>query len=532
MADLIKIFQNLAQVEYQVPSKIKATQIIAQVEYVPTPPGQFTTTCEVTVTLDPSAETHPEWQTEAAVTVEIDPTPESYYYQGPGEFVTEAAVTVTLTPEATTIWDRVCIAAVMVEILPEAETYCPVRFALCEATIEIIPEAATRMPVPGWDPETGFGIIDLTFLDGNPPFWAVLGDITLSLDPTAESFGIYAEESFESVGRLKFGGRATVEYFSPTEMEVTAEGGVAVGGESEIEFSEVSIYEHTTSGGLIFGGASKVEHYVPSPLVYEVEVRGGVKISGTSSPEFTSPADLIYEHTAEGGVKVGPVRVPEVEWIYPGFDLDVYEVTTAVELMVGGEAEIEFPEEPPVYEHETKWGGIKVGGACAVAWFFPEIYEWETRGGVVLSGSGLEEEAAFYTFALAGYTFEPSLYSGFPFNSYAAQNGRVLAAAADGIYVLEGEDDDGAPIHPGVAIGPTSLGIDNYKRLRHLHLGDCGEAQVKVSGKTRGREGYYSKNRDKYTVGRDLEDKIHTIEIEDFTSLSQMEIDLIVMEGR
>jgi len=68
--------------------------------------------------------------------------------------------------------------------------------------------------------------------------------------------------------------------------------------------------------------------------------------------------------------------------------------------------------------------------------------------------------------AFNGKTFEPSVYSGFSFNSYAVEAGVTYAAREEGIYVLDGATDAGAEIHSGVILSPSMFGTQNRKRFR------------------------------------------------------------------
>ena len=65
-----------------------------------------------------------------------------------------------------------------------------------------------------------------------------------------------------------------------------------------------------------------------------------------------------------------------------------------------------------------------------------------------------------------GPTFEPSVYSGFSFNSYTVYEGLTYAAREEGIYILDGTTDAGAAIHDGVILSPSTFGTNNRKRFR------------------------------------------------------------------
>lgn len=69
--------------------------------------------------------------------------------------------------------------------------------------------------------------------------------------------------------------------------------------------------------------------------------------------------------------------------------------------------------------------------------------------------------------AFNGQTFEPSVYSGFSFNSYAVDEGVTYGAREEGLYILDGSSDEGAAIHTGVILSPSMFGGQNRKRFRN-----------------------------------------------------------------
>jgi len=144
--------------------------------------------------------------------------------------------------------------------------------------------------------------------------------------------------------------------------------------------------------------------------------------------------------------------------------------------------------------------------------------------GASFGGEPVEEEEVYETYALTGQAYEPAIYSGFDFNSYCVHRGRVYGTRDDGIYLLEGDDDAGNTIHPGVRIGPHNYGIDQEKRIRSLRLGgNSNGAKVKITTGG-GDEGWFDSKQGKVPVSRDLQDREFTIEIADFEELSHLEI--------
>lgn len=61
-------------------------------------------------------------------------------------------------------------------------------------------------------------------------------------------------------------------------------------------------------------------------------------------------------------------------------------------------------------------------------------------------------------------------YTHFPFNSFCEFEGRYYGAAADGIYALDGDTDDGEVIKARIRLGMSNLGIAQEKRMPALYI--------------------------------------------------------------
>lgn len=66
-----------------------------------------------------------------------------------------------------------------------------------------------------------------------------------------------------------------------------------------------------------------------------------------------------------------------------------------------------------------------------------------------------------------------SQYINYPFNSFATSplSGKRYGAAADGLYLLEGDDDAGTPIEAYLRTGLMDLGTGHLKRLPEAYIG-------------------------------------------------------------
>ena len=62
-------------------------------------------------------------------------------------------------------------------------------------------------------------------------------------------------------------------------------------------------------------------------------------------------------------------------------------------------------------------------------------------------------------------------YLDYPFNSFAMLNGKMLGANVNGLYILEGDDDDGSAISAKIRTVLQDFGDSILKRLRSCYLG-------------------------------------------------------------
>lgn len=163
----------------------------------------------------------------------------------------------------------------------------------------------------------------------------------------------------------------------------------------------------------------------------------------------------------------------------------------------------------------------------------PRYVELMGEGEYLVAGEGIVDQVQKYqTWVFNGLSFEASLYSNWDFNSYAKLNGKAYGAKNDGIYLLEGDDDNGTDFHPSVMIGPTTMGTAKVKRVRSVKIPGCGaEPTISVTG----RRGIYTYNstvtatNDKAYVGSNAEGNDITLVVEDFAEVGALEITPVVL---
>jgi len=73
-----------------------------------------------------------------------------------------------------------------------------------------------------------------------------------------------------------------------------------------------------------------------------------------------------------------------------------------------------------------------------------------------------------------------SQYSGLNFNSLCFHNGKLIGASSNGIFILEGDSDNGTDIEAIVKTLSTDLESSNQKRLRSIAVSGDLKGDLKV----------------------------------------------------
>ena len=125
---------------------------------------------------------------------------------------------------------------------------------------------------------------------------------------------------------------------------------------------------------------------------------------------------------------------------------------------------------------------------------------------------------ALMSSALIGASFEPlseqggetwvintdtgasSLYESYSFNSFATIGGRMYGVRSDGLYLMEGSTDDGAPIRASLGFGSTDFDSDKLTRLEHAYIGvaSTGRMFLRVILRDGTRYTYAARRNDSY----------------------------------
>ena len=234
---------------------------------------------------------------------------------------------------------------------------------------------------------------------------------------------------------------------------------------------------------------------------------GGYSLSATSRLDTTDLKTFVAAYGATGGIEIGGTFV------------------------------LVLSAAPPV----SAFAGAALfllGGRPSATFLSPLVMAMAAAGGYVIPPTdmtvppGMEE--IYEAWVLTGQAFEPSIFSNFKFNSFAQRGTQTFAAGEDGIYILDGDDtDDGETIHSGARIGPINFGTDREKRIRPIHIGNCG-LDTKVRVVAENGERIFTPNRDsnRVVVSSDLQGREFTIDVADFEELCQFEITPLILARR
>jgi hypothetical protein len=301
-------------------------------------------------------------------------------------------------------------------------------------------------------------------------------------------------------GSTKAGGKCFAGI--PVPLAMTCVGGCRPGGSIPlVPAADLSLLSLSFQGGAKAGGNFKFKAGLP--ISGSLSLSGGCRASGSLNLDASLPLDQT----------VGGLQFPIAS--QAGGSLNLTTIAIAPVKVLNGVIT------------------MKAGGVCGLAFNLPPVTVVLVSGGTAAGGLLWPQAAVnIETWAVTGNNYNPSVYSNFPFNSYAKFRGKEYGAGENGIYLLSGADDDGKEIHDGIRI-VTNFGTEKHKRLRSIHLGKCGDhAQIRAEGDS--GEVYATPDEDDHraVVSRSLQSKQFTLDIVDFEALSQVEITVLNLVKR
>lgn len=82
-------------------------------------------------------------------------------------------------------------------------------------------------------------------------------------------------------------------------------------------------------------------------------------------------------------------------------------------------------------------------------------------------------------------------YENFPFNSLAKLNGKYYGASSEGLFLLDGRDDDGAPVAASIDFGNLNFGTMLRKALPYVYIGMASDSRVVLKVVADGQTYFY-----------------------------------------
>ncbi|GER16676.1 hypothetical protein [Variovorax boronicumulans] len=84
-----------------------------------------------------------------------------------------------------------------------------------------------------------------------------------------------------------------------------------------------------------------------------------------------------------------------------------------------------------------------------------------------------------------------TVYRSYPFNSFAVIDGKHYGASSDGLFLLEGEDDAGTPVHASFDLGKMDFGSASQKTIAECYVGMSASGNLFLKLIAEGREFVY-----------------------------------------
>lgn len=115
----------------------------------------------------------------------------------------------------------------------------------------------------------------------------------------------------------------------------------------------------------------------------------------------------------------------------------------------------------------------------------------------VLAGFGVPIfDSTSEVWVLNADTRANSTYENFGYNSFAMLDGRYYGCKSDGLYLLEGDTDDGLPIRASVNFGLQNFGRSELKRISNCYMGVSSSGTMYLKVTVEGNEYIYSARKD------------------------------------
>lgn len=395
----------------------------------------------------------------------------------------------------------------------------------------------------GIDDYTGYGIIDCQFLDQRPPFYHVTGDLSFKVTLETDNLHLIHEIDLPILSALQVASECAIEYFKPSIYELDVKSELRLNALIEQIFQLPSVYSLYFETILEFNDIASIAGYYPLlPPAYAMPVICNIELALPFTPTEVNPL-----------VQSLPVYV-NFEMLgnvtFQKFTALIYNIDSDVNFILTGKIQF-LAEQPPVYSEYIR---IELAALSDISLSVtkPSVYQEtiqsdfliksDTPHNIVLpktytldAETGLmiwfmeDEPYDYWTCVLTDYGLNPSLYSNYDFDAYIEYKGQYYAANKNGIYVLEGDNDNGKEIHAGLQLQPTDIKTLRKKSLYAIDTGDskAKEIKVRVSNNGNTEEEVYKTVNGKAYVAKTLEGSEMVIYISGYDMLNQLELEVV-----
>lgn len=268
----------------------------------------------------------------------------------------------------------------------------------------------------------------------------------------------------------------------PTLAVTTAQGGTAtVSVETTVQDSKLAVTAYA-------GNTSTVELVAPKP---ELELQTGATVElvgestlevtalsgGTASVSLTAPLAALgidAQGDQVGSVSLQPdlptLAVSAASGSVATVELEAVPPTLLITSFGIGESVVVLEAPLPDLEVTALTG---ISSTITLVAPEPELLVWADIN-IGLLGS-------YATWCMNVENSKVSAYTEFPFNSLVQWGGQYYGVGSDGIYLLEGSDDNGTNIDSEIKFGYDDLGTDQFKRAPHVYVGCKAEGDLRFT---------------------------------------------------
>lgn len=267
------------------------------------------------------------------------------------------------------------------------------------------------------------------------------GDITLPLHSVSGSIDAPLEMPLYSLDGVIEAGSIIVGTVTIPAISVSA----TYGNQTDITLPELQV-SATGIAGNAGDGSIALEKYVSSGVMYE---------NGTASGDITLAIYQVSGDMRSASVVRGSITMPSWDVAATGIAGSVSSAALTL----------------PLYQVDATGYPQAIGSAQI------ELMAFQVAGRMDGPAAALN----LTTIALNTRVRAVTLYEGLALNSFASFDGFILAASADGIVAMTGNDDLGTPIEAYAVGGISDFGSEKFKRILTGYAGYKAEGNMELT---------------------------------------------------